>query len=112
MVYNSHGVFIMMRIMIPVKEGKIETVFENSTQFYVYAAEGGQILHKSEVVSDKAPLEFIKALKADACICDAIEDTSRQTLTQSGIAVFHHAQGSPDSAISALFMGQLGTPCI
>ena len=102
----------MMRIMIPVKRGKIETVFENSTQFYVYAVEGGQILHKSEVISDKEPLECVKELKADACICDEIEDSDRQALIQMGIAVFHHAQGSPDSAISALFMGQLGTPSI
>ena len=102
----------MIRIMIPVKKGKIETVFENSTQFYVYAVEGGQILHKSEVISDKEPLECIKEFKADACICDEIEDLDRQALIQIGIAVFHHAQGSPDSAISALFMGQLGTPSI
>lgn len=101
----------MMRVVVPVAEGRISPVFDVATRLTVVDVQQGREVRRSERVLDQPGLTFrarhIADLGADVLICGAISRPLEEMLVSEGVTVLSQTCGPVEEVLQAFLAGEL-----
>ena len=105
------ALYIVMKIAIPERQGRISPVFDVAEKIVLINAENIQKLEQQTIeIEHRDPFsraKEISALGADVLICGAISYPFEMALAAAGIQVIPNICGDVDKALTAFMNGTL-----
>jgi predicted Fe-Mo cluster-binding NifX family protein len=101
----------VIKIAVPVWEGKVSPVFDTATRLLVVQMEGRREMDRfTALLREEDPSRrclYLKGIGVDTLICGAISRPFYEMLSASGLKVVAWITGSPDRVIEAWLNGCL-----